>query len=64
MPTVSSSIEIAASEERVWDLESDPRRYPEWVVATDRMLDVPSDGFATKGHLPRVRRDGTVQERE
>lgn len=45
MPTVSSSIEISAPEERVWALESDPRRYPEWVVATDRMLDVPSDGL-------------------
>jgi hypothetical protein len=45
MPTVSSSIEIAVSEQRVWDLESDPRRYPEWVVATDRMLDVPSGGL-------------------
>ncbi|TVP66417.1 MAG: hypothetical protein EA340_11750 [Nitriliruptor sp.] len=45
MPTVSSSIEIAAPEEPVWDLESDPRRYPEWVVATDRMLDVPSDAL-------------------
>ena len=45
MPTVSSSIEIAAPEEPVWGLESDPRRYPEWVVATDRMLDVPSDGL-------------------
>ena len=45
MPTVSSSIEIAAPEERVWDLESHPRRYPEWVVATDRMLAVPSDGL-------------------
>ena len=45
MPTVSSSIEIAAPEERVWGLVSDPRRYPEWVVVTDRMLDVPSDGL-------------------
>jgi carbon monoxide dehydrogenase subunit G len=45
MPTVSSSIEIAVPEEPVWDLVSDPRRYPEWVVVTDRMLDVPSDGL-------------------
>ena len=45
MPTVSSSIEIAAPVEPVWDLVSDPRRYPEWVVVTDRMLDVPSDGL-------------------
>ncbi len=42
---VSSSIEISAPEERVWDLESDPRRYPEWVVAVDRMLAVPDDGL-------------------
>ena len=55
MPTVSSSIEIAAPEERVWDLESHPRRYPEWVVATDRMLDVPSDGL---GHGATYREYG------
>lgn len=45
MPTVSSSIEIAVTQVPVWDLVSDPRRYPEWVVVTDRMLDVPSDGL-------------------
>jgi carbon monoxide dehydrogenase subunit G len=45
MPTVSSSIEIAAPAGSVWDLVSDPRRYPEWVVVTDRMIEVPSDGL-------------------
>jgi uncharacterized protein YndB with AHSA1/START domain len=45
MPGVTSSIEIAASDESVWDLVSDPARYPEWVAQTDRMIDVPTDGL-------------------
>jgi carbon monoxide dehydrogenase subunit G len=45
MPIVSSSIEITAPQESVWDLVSDARRYPEWVVQTDRMLDVPDTGL-------------------
>jgi uncharacterized protein YndB with AHSA1/START domain len=45
MLNVSSSIEISAPEAQVWDLESDPGHYPEWVVAADRMLAVPSDGL-------------------
>jgi uncharacterized protein YndB with AHSA1/START domain len=45
MPTIASSVEIAAPEAAVWDLVSDPRRYPEWVVQTDHMLDVPSNGL-------------------
>jgi hypothetical protein len=28
-----------------WNLVSDARRYPEWVVQTDRMLDVPDTGL-------------------
>ncbi len=45
MPTVSSSIEIGVPEALVWDLVSDPRRYPEWVVQTDRMIEVPTNGL-------------------
>jgi uncharacterized protein YndB with AHSA1/START domain len=45
MPTVSDSLEIAAPAEPVWRRGSDPRRYPEWVMVTDRRLDVPSDGL-------------------
>lgn len=41
MPSVSSSTEIAAPAEAVWDLVSDPGRYPDWVAVTDRMIEVP-----------------------
>lgn len=41
MPHIESSIEIAAPPEKVWELISDPDRYPEWVVPTDEMLEVP-----------------------
>jgi uncharacterized protein YndB with AHSA1/START domain len=45
MPSVSSSIDIDASIESLWDLVSDPPRYPEWVASTDRMIEVPKDGL-------------------
>jgi len=45
MPSVTSSIDIASLPHAVWDLVSDPKRYPEWVEVTDRMIDVPAEAL-------------------
>lgn len=45
MPQVTSSIVIATGPEPIWDLMSDPNRYPDLVPATHRMLDVGSGSF-------------------
>ena len=45
MPTVVSSIVISAPTDAVWELMCDPRRYPEFVDPTDRMIDVPDGEF-------------------
>jgi carbon monoxide dehydrogenase subunit G len=41
MPRVSASTEIDAPPAVVWELLSDPHRYPELIDATDRMVSVP-----------------------
>lgn len=45
MMAVEASIEVAGQPERVWKLMSDPSRYPEWVEATQRMLEVSPGEF-------------------
>ena len=45
MAQVSSSLQIDASPEATWALLSDPHRYPDYVDATDRMLDIPDSEF-------------------
>lgn len=45
MGRVSASIEVNAPPESVWALMSDPRRYPDFVTATQRMLEVPAGDF-------------------
>lgn len=41
MPHVTSSVLINSGPEPIWALVSDPARYPEFVGATEKMLDVP-----------------------
>lgn len=54
MPQVRSSTQIDAPPERVWALMCDPRRYPEWVIPTDRMLEAPEEdlgvGYVYREH--------------
>ena len=45
MRSVTASIEIARDPAEVWELVSDPTRYPEWVEATERMLEVSAGEF-------------------
>lgn len=46
MPRIVASTEIDTGPEPVWELFSDPKRYPDYVDATERMLEVP-DEFGT-----------------
>ena len=41
MPRLEMAREIKASPEQVWALLSDVKRYPEWVVFTERMVETP-----------------------
>ena len=41
MPRVQSSVQINAPPEAAWALMCDVRRYPEWVVPTDRIIELP-----------------------
>lgn len=43
MPKLSTSVNIAASPEKAWELACDTPRYPEWVAFTERMID-PGEG--------------------
>lgn len=45
MRSVTASIEIAREPADVWEFVSDPTRYPEWVEATERMLEVSAGEF-------------------
>lgn len=45
MPQVAASIVIAAGPDPIWELMSDPNRYPDFVDATDRMVDVGNGEF-------------------
>lgn len=45
MPHVTSSTVIDTGPEPIWALMSDPHRYPDFVDATDRMVDVGSGTF-------------------
>jgi hypothetical protein len=46
MPRVVVTIDIAAPVDAVWELMSNPHRYPDFVDATERMVDVPDAEFA------------------
>jgi hypothetical protein len=46
MPRVVVTVDIAAPVEAVWELMCDPHRYPDFVDATERMVDVPDAEFA------------------
>ena len=54
MSKVETSAEVAASPEKIWAFICDANRYPEWVVPTDRMLEVPDEamgvGYVYKEH--------------
>jgi hypothetical protein len=45
MRSVTASIEIARNPAEVWEFVSDPTRYPDWVDATERMLEVSPGEF-------------------
>lgn len=45
MPRVTASTVIDSGPGPIWELMSDPKRYPEVVVATERMLDVGEGPF-------------------
>lgn len=45
MGRVTASVEVKAPPESVWALMSDPHRYPDFVTATQRMLEVPAGEF-------------------
>ena len=45
MARIEVSIDVVAAPEAIWALMCDPRRYPEFVDATDRMVDVPDKEF-------------------
>lgn len=45
MGRVTASVEVKAPPESVWALMSDPDRYPDFVTATQRMLEVPAGEF-------------------
>ena len=45
MAEVAASIQIATGPEPIWALMSDPGRYPDFVDATERMVDVGSGEF-------------------
>ena len=46
MRRVVVTIDIAAPAEEVWKLMCDPHRYPDFVDATERMVEVPDADFA------------------
>ncbi|MBI4261024.1 MAG: SRPBCC family protein [Actinobacteria bacterium] len=43
MARVAVSTDVSAAPEAIWELMSAPDRYPEYVDATDRMIDVPDE---------------------
>ena len=45
MPRVAAAADIAAAPKAIWELMSDPHRYPEFADPTDRMIDVPDSEF-------------------
>jgi len=59
MVEVSASCVLAAAQERLWELLSDVRGYPEWVVGTDEVLGVDggAGGLAGRVMRPRIARD-------
>jgi len=52
MPRIIVSTEINASSPEVWDLMCDAKRYSEWVVPTDAVLEAP-DGPIQAGSVYR-----------
>ena len=53
MIEVSQTCVLPVAQERVWDLLTDVRRYADWVVGTDEVLDV--DGPVREGAVYRER---------
>jgi uncharacterized protein YndB with AHSA1/START domain len=65
MPDVKRSRSIAAPQDRVWELVSDPYFLPRWWPATARVEDVTGDGWTSVMKTPRgatVRADFTRVE--
>lgn len=52
MPRVSTSVDIPAPPHVVWTLLCDPRRFPEFVETTDRMVYMADDEFG-EGYVYR-----------
>jgi len=46
MYRIESSMQIKATPEQVWALANDVKRYPEWVVPTDRVVEAPAGGLS------------------
>jgi uncharacterized protein YndB with AHSA1/START domain len=55
MPTVVRSRTIAAPQERVWELVSDPYHLPRWWPAVQRVEDVSDEAWTTVATSPRGR---------
>ena len=55
MPTVVRSRTIAAPQERVWELVSDPYHLPRWWPAVQRVEDVSDDAWTTVATSSRGR---------
>lgn len=47
MPRILSSTRIATSPEKLWALMCDTKQYPDWVVPTERMVEVPEGPMGT-----------------
>ena len=50
MPHITSSIDIAAPADAVWDLMNQPARYSEFAEPVDEMLDI-GDGVVKEGYV-------------
>jgi uncharacterized protein YndB with AHSA1/START domain len=67
MPEVARARTVAAPQDRVWQLVSDPFHLPRWWPATARVEDVTEDGWTSVLRTPRgatVRADFTRVEAE